>query len=141
MFLQLQAELREYNPRAEEGAGELVTSALGLTFKVTPQHVSTGLKLECTASIGSVYWQSFQEKIPVAPRETPAAMSGNWWKGSVSKASYAACNNHLALGKSWTKREGSRLKANYCFSGSYRSAPRLRPPAAILKLPPSHTTE
>ena len=42
-----------------------------------------GLKLECTASIGSVYWQSFQEKIPVGPRETPAAMSGNWWTGAT----------------------------------------------------------
>jgi hypothetical protein len=89
-FLQLQAELREYKPKmsAPDGGGKLETSALGLTFKVTPEQVSSGLKLECTASIGSVYWQSFQEKIPVAARETPAAMAGNWWKGSsASKGS------------------------------------------------------
>ena len=48
-----------------------------------------GLKLECTASIGSVYWQSFQEKIPVGPRETPAAMAGNWWTGATSSGQQA----------------------------------------------------
>ena len=52
--------------------------------RVTKQHLIKGLKLECTASIGSVYWQSFQEKIPVGPRETPAAMSGNWWTGATN---------------------------------------------------------
>jgi len=68
----LNAELREYKPQVELG-GKLETSRLGLSFKVSPQHVSTGLKLECTASIGSVYWQSFQEKIPVAHRDRQAA--------------------------------------------------------------------
>merc|ERR1719414_2693258 len=63
IYPMLNAELREYKPQVESG-GKLETSALGLSFKVNKQHVKTGLKLECTASIGSVYWQSFQEKIP-----------------------------------------------------------------------------
>jgi len=38
----------------------------------------------------SVYWQSFQEKIPVSPREQP--VSGNWWTGSSSTATVDAQN-------------------------------------------------
>ncbi|XP_059095713.1 uncharacterized protein LOC131890389 [Tigriopus californicus] len=74
----LQAELREYQPRVEPDG--LETSILGLIFKVKPHHLGE-LKLECRSSIGSVYWQSFQEKIPVAPREQPAR-SGNWWRSA-----------------------------------------------------------
>eukprot|EP00095_Tigriopus_kingsejongensis_P008395 maker-scaffold9_size846264-snap-gene-4.19 protein:Tk08395 transcript:maker-scaffold9_size846264-snap-gene-4.19-mRNA-1 annotation:"beat protein" len=72
------AELREYHPRVESDG--LETSVLGLLFKVKQHHLG-GLKLECTSSIGSVYWQSFQEKIPIAPREQPAT-SGNWWRSA-----------------------------------------------------------
>ena len=57
-----------------------------------------GLKLECTASIGSVYWQSFQEKIPVGPRETPAAMSGNWWTGGGATSGGGAARRPSLLG-------------------------------------------
>ena len=63
------------------GFERLETSALGLTFQVKPKYVNLGLKLECTASIGSVYWQSFQETPKVSPREQPA-ISGNWWTSS-----------------------------------------------------------
>ena len=35
-FFQLQAELREYRPTVD---GNLETSALGLTFRVTKQHL------------------------------------------------------------------------------------------------------
>jgi hypothetical protein len=31
---------------------------------LTAGHVGVGLRLECTASIGSVYWQSFQVSFP-----------------------------------------------------------------------------
>ena len=92
---QLDAQLLEYKPQVEEvmenGVKQnLETSALGLTFRVRTNHVGVGLKLECTASIGSVYWQSFQEKIPVSPREQP--VSGNWWTGSSSSVGFAAQN-------------------------------------------------
>jgi len=60
----LDAELREYKPKVETG-GTLETSALGLSFRVRPVHVTSGLKLECTTAIGKVHWQSIQEKIPV----------------------------------------------------------------------------
>jgi len=43
------------------------------------------LSLFLLFSIGSVYWQSFQEKIPVS-REEPA-VSGNWWGSSTSSSS------------------------------------------------------
>ena len=71
-------ELIEYKPKVESvGAQRLETSALGLTFSVKPKYVMVGLKLECTASIGSVYWQSFQETPKVSQKEQPA-ISGNW---------------------------------------------------------------
>lgn len=80
-------ELIEYKPKVESvGAQRLETSALGLTFSVKPKYVMVGLKLECTASIGSVYWQSFQETPKVSPKEQPA-ISGNWWTSSTSAAS------------------------------------------------------
>ena len=60
----MDAELREYKPKVETG-GTLETSALGLSFRVQPVHVTSGLKLECTTAIGKVHWQSIQEKIPV----------------------------------------------------------------------------
>ena len=47
-FLQLIAELHEFNPRLEPDGME--TSALGLSFKVLPRHESpAGLLLECTS--------------------------------------------------------------------------------------------
>ena len=71
-------ELIEYKPKVESvGAQRLETSALGLTFTVKPKYVMVGIKLECTASIGSVYWQSFQETPKVSQKEQPA-ISGNW---------------------------------------------------------------
>lgn len=81
----------EYKPKVDVIAKQRrETSALGLNFIVKPKYVGVGLKLECTASIGSVYWQSFQEKIPVSPREQ-AAISGNWWTSSqaTSKSKYS----------------------------------------------------
>ena len=48
-----------------------------------------GLKLECTASIGSVYWQSFQETPKVSQKEQPA-ISGNW--GIFSSAAGISSN-------------------------------------------------
>ena len=75
-------ELIEYKPKVESvGAQRLETSALGLTFSVKPKYVMVGLKLECTASIGSVYWQSFQETPKVSPKEQPA-ISDSWWNNS-----------------------------------------------------------
>ena len=79
---QFVGELIEFKPKVVTvGFERLETSALGLTFSVKPKYVMVGLKLECTASIGSVYWQSFQEKPKVAPKEQPA-ISGNWWTSS-----------------------------------------------------------
>jgi hypothetical protein len=94
-LFKLDAQLLEFKPQVEEvmenGVKQnLETSALGLSFRVRTNHVGVGLKLECTASIGSVYWQSFQEKIPVSPREQP--VSGNWWTGSSSSVGFAAQN-------------------------------------------------
>ena len=86
-LLQFVGELIEYKPKVvKDGSRRLETSALGLTFAVKPKYVNLGLKLECTASIGSVYWQSFQETPKVSPREQPA-VSGNWWTSSSSAAS------------------------------------------------------
>ena len=84
---QFVGELIEFKPKVVTvGFERLETSALGLTFQVKPKYVNLGLKLECTASIGSVYWQSFQETPKVSPREQPA-ISGNWWGGTSSHAS------------------------------------------------------
>ena len=44
-------------------------------------------------SIGNVYWQSIQEKIPVAPKDNPP-VSGNWWTAS-SKANGTTLNKLL----------------------------------------------
>ena len=72
----------EHKPIVERVHGEkLETSALGLMFYVKPKYVKSGLKLECTASIGSVYWQSFLETPKVSPKEQ-IAISGNWWTTS-----------------------------------------------------------
>ena len=87
MYNEFVGELIEYKPKVvKDGSRRLETSALGLTFAVKPKYVNLGLKLECTASIGSVYWQSFQETPKVSPREQPA-VSGNWWTSSSSAAS------------------------------------------------------
>ncbi len=83
----LLARLHEYQPvRGKPGQGNhaMETAKLGLSFEVPPSFYPGGLKLECSASIGSVYWQSFQEKIPIAPREQPA-VSNTWW-GQASMA-------------------------------------------------------
>ena len=85
--MQFIGQLIEHKPIVERVRGEkLETSALGLTFRIKPKYVKQGLKLECTASIGSVYWQSFLETPKVSPREQPA-ISGNWWGGTSSHAS------------------------------------------------------
>ena len=66
------------------------TSALGLSFRVRPSHVTSGLKLECTTSIGSVHWQSIQENIPVKQKESQSQVSskGNsWWTTVTGLAS------------------------------------------------------
>lgn len=60
---------------------KLETSALGLTFRIKPKYVKQGLKLECTASIGSVYWQSFLETPKVSPKEQ-ISIYGNLWGSS-----------------------------------------------------------
>ena len=76
------ADLIEHKPKMERVGGEkLETSALGLMFRIKPKYVKLGLKLECTASIGSVYWQSFLETPKVSPKEQ-IAISGNWWTSS-----------------------------------------------------------
>ena len=81
-FLQFVGDLMEHKPIVERVHGEkLETSALGLMFYVKPKYVKSGLKLECTASIGSVYWQSFLETPKVSPKEQ-IAISGNWWTTS-----------------------------------------------------------
>ena len=93
---QFVGELIEFKPKVVTvGFERLETSALGLTFQVKPKYVNLGLKLECTASIGSVYWQSFQETPKVSPREQPA-ISGNWWTSShaSSKQNPKCKNNH-----------------------------------------------
>jgi hypothetical protein len=58
-----------------------------LTFRVRPEHVELGLNLECTSAIGAVYWQSFQEKIPVVRRLEKTTSSSNWWRSSSGAAS------------------------------------------------------
>ena len=59
-----------------------------------------GIKLECTAAIGAVYWQSFQEKIPVVPRLKESTASRPWW-GGTSGASSSSFVQHanILLGK------------------------------------------
>lgn len=87
----LNAELREYKPEKDDGSdGTLETSSLGLSFRVRPGHVTSGLKLECTTSIGSVHWQSIQEKIPVKQKTSQSQVSskGNsWWTTVTGLAS------------------------------------------------------
>ena len=83
---QLRAELHEYQPVIERGKGRnsMETSRLGLSFVVPPSFYPAGLTLECSASIGSVYWQSFQEKIPISPKDQ--AVSDPWWSRSSDSA-------------------------------------------------------
>lgn len=88
MYPEFVGEMIEYKPKVESvGSQRLETSALGLTFAVKAKYIN-GLKLECTASIGSVYWQSFQETPKVSPREQPA-VSGNWWTSSPASSKYS----------------------------------------------------
>ena len=80
--LQFIGQLIEHKPIVERVRGEkLETSALGLTFRIKPKYVKQGLKLECTASIGSVYWQSFLETPKVSPKEQ-ISIYGNLWGSS-----------------------------------------------------------
>ena len=85
------------------GSERLETSALGLTFQVKPKYVKHGLKLECTASIGSVYWQSFQDSPKVSPREQPA-ISGNWWTSSHASSKGSFINYLRILRKKSVKK-------------------------------------
>ena len=64
-----------------------------LDFRVQPEHVEQGIKLECTAAIGAVYWQSFQEKIPVIPRLEESTSSKSWF-GLTSGASSSSFVQH-----------------------------------------------
>jgi len=96
-FPEFVGELIEFKPKVETvGSERLETSALGLTFQVKPKYVKHGLKLECTASIGSVYWQSFQDSPKVSPREQPA-ISGNWWTSSHASSCYSFTSSLLGL--------------------------------------------
>ena len=80
--MQFIGQLIEHKPIVERVRGEkLETSALGLTFRIKPKYVKQGLKLECTASIGSVYWQSFLETPKVSPKEQ-ISIYGNLWGSS-----------------------------------------------------------
>ncbi len=63
----MNAQLHEHNPVEDPSGSGMETTSLGLTFSVQPHHLGS-LKLECRAAIGSVYWQSFNERIPVAAR-------------------------------------------------------------------------
>lgn len=45
----------------EKPDSKLTTAASNLQFTVQEYHKHTGLKLECTASIGPVYWHASQE--------------------------------------------------------------------------------
>ena len=73
-----------------------------LYHRVRPEHVEQGIKLECTAAIGAVFWQSFQEKIPVIPRIEKSTSSSNWWRSSSGASSSSSFVQHVAnliLGK------------------------------------------
>jgi len=71
-----------------ESNTNLDTAASNLQFYVQDIHRHIGLRLECTASIGPVYWHATQETCQVAakPRELPQWMSSDTYKGS-----YPAC--------------------------------------------------
>ena len=67
-------------------------------FRVRPEHVEMGIKLECTAAIGAVYWQSFQEKIPVVPRLKESTTSSHWWISSGASSSSFVQHANILLG-------------------------------------------
>ena len=69
-----------------------------LYFRVRPEHVEMGIKLECTAAIGAVYWQSFQEKIPVVPRLKESTTSSHWWISSGASSSSFVQHANILLG-------------------------------------------
>lgn len=64
----------------------LDTAASNLQFYVQDIHRHIGLRLECTASIGPVYWHATQETCQVAakPRELPQWMSSSANRGCFS---------------------------------------------------------
>ena len=73
-----------------------------MDFRVQSEHVEQGIKLECTAAIGAVFWQSFHEKIPVIPRIEKSTSSSNWWRSSSGASSSSSFVQHVAnliLGK------------------------------------------
>ena len=88
-----------------------------------------GIKLECTAAIGAVYWQSFQEKIPVVPRLKESTASRPWW-GGTSGASSSSFVQHanILLGKTkvyfiplrWSKRSLDKYIINHTLFFSVR---------------------
>jgi len=67
-----------------ESNTNLDTAASNLQFYVQDIHRHIGLRLECTASIGPVYWHATQETCQVAakPRELPQWMSSATYSGS-----------------------------------------------------------
>jgi len=69
----------------------LDTAASNLQFYVQDIHRHIGLRLECTASIGPVYWHATQETCQVAakPRELPQWMSSTAIRGQ--SGCYPAC--------------------------------------------------
>lgn len=80
----------------------LDTAASNLQFIVRDQHRHTGLQLECTASIGAVYWHATQETCQVSakPRELTGWMSsgsGHHLPGKFCLILLAWCILHMFL--------------------------------------------
>ncbi|XP_023348400.1 uncharacterized protein LOC111717119 [Eurytemora carolleeae] len=61
----------------KDGEHNLDTSASNLIFRVQDVHRHQGLKVECIASIGPVYWHTTQELLPVSAREREIVIFGN----------------------------------------------------------------
>ena len=95
-------------------------------YRTRREHVEQGLKLECTASIGAVYWQSFQEKVLVVPKPEKSTSTKSWWGGSSggSSSSFARLANvHLGI---YRKSKfvlplisETKIKVFFCISGSF----------------------
>lgn len=80
-------EKHEKNP-------QLDTAASNMQFVVREQHRHSGLRLECTASIGPVYWHATQETCQVSakPRELPSwMMSSQGGRQGASQDVLSSC--------------------------------------------------
>jgi len=76
-----------------DASSSLDTAASNLQFYVEDIHRHVGLRLECTASIGPVYWHATQENCQVAPKQRELPQ----WLSSTARTDWLSHGMAVAL--------------------------------------------